>query len=599
MTYCNVLLKRAILILLLISMSLSVHANPIEGPGDMMFYSPPIIAIGAPGELVWYRDANIDIGNGAPDFDAWNVLYHSTNSLGNHNKVTGTVIIPNKAWRGRGGRPVISYAVGTHGLDQRCAPSIQMSYGTDYENVNIREALKKGYAVLVTDNPGYTNGDVPTYLVGGSQARAALDIVKAATEIPGVDIDADSRVAIWGYSQGGQTAAWAGGIHHEYAPNVNLVAIASGGTPADFIDTAHYLNGSIGASFILSAVIGIGEQYPTMLSLPDLLNSEGVDVVDLTKNQCVFESLFEFMNQDTQYFTIDNMDLSTVLAEVPSVKNALQLQDIVGDISVPIYQYHGQADEFIPLEQHYKLKKHYCEKSDDVTFALYPSEHIVTQFQAAPHVLSWLGDRFAGKTMKGSCNVANVDPVSTANPGGGDFVVSLDEWELDASIKLKRLRQTVNLPKDSTFSADTNMTSKTLSGDMKIPEFFTKLWIGLPLDIKLAVIPAEAVSGEASLDDEGMLHLHGKAYADIQVTSAGISFFQIPFGCRTRNPAEFSLDLDGPVSMLGSGDLKFEGTTEFEPMRHCGFFNGLFTALMSGTGQKYTFNVLPPNPVVY
>lgn len=575
------------------------YSSSVEGPDDMTFYSPPLVVTGSPGDLIWYREAVVDIGEGAPSFSSWNVLYHSSDSLGEPNKVTGTVIIPNKTWRGGGDRPVISYAVGTHGLAQHCAPSIQMSLGTDYENVNIREALKKGYAVLVTDNPGYTNGDTPTYLVAESQARAALDIVKAATHLPGVDINIKSRVAVWGYSQGGQTAARAGGIHNEYAPGVNLVAIAAGGTPADFIETAHNLNGSTGASFILSAVVGISEQYPAMLPLDELVSSSGEDVVEVAREQCVFESLFEFMNQNTKGFTVDGMDLETVLEEVPSVKEALQLQNVVGDISVPMYQYHGQADEFIPLEQHYALKKRYCEKTDDVIFALYPSEHIVTQFQAAPHVLSWVDDRFSGKSMKGSCDTTKTDPVSTANPGGSNFIVSLDEWVLDASIKLKTLRQTVALPEDSTFSADTDMTLKSLSGDMDVPEFFTKLWIGLPLDIKLAILPAGSVSGMASLDDEGILHLHGRAYADIKVKSAGISFFQIPFGCRTRSPAEFTLDLDGPVSMLGSGDLEFEGTTEFEPMRHCGLFNGLFTALMSGAGQKYNFNVSPPNPVVY
>jgi len=31
-------------------------------------------------------------------------------------------------------------------------------------------------------------------------------------------------------------------------------------------------------------------------------------------------------------------------------------------------------------------------------------------------------------------------------------------------------------------------------------------------------------------------------------------------------------------------------------MRNCGLFNGLFTVLMSGPGQTYSFNVAPPAP---
>ena len=71
-------------------------------------------------------------------------MYRSTDSLGAENAVTGTVIVPNGIWLGFGGRPVVSYATGTHGLQQGCAPSLQMAAGTDYESENIKAALNEG-----------------------------------------------------------------------------------------------------------------------------------------------------------------------------------------------------------------------------------------------------------------------------------------------------------------------------------------------------------------------------------------------------------------------------------------------------------------------
>ena len=53
-------------------------------------------------------------------------------------------------------------------------------------------------------------------------------------------------------------------------------------------------------------------------------------------------------------------------------------------LNVPMYQYHGQADQFIPLDQAYALKQTYCAKGTKVSFDLYPAEHIATVFQAAP-----------------------------------------------------------------------------------------------------------------------------------------------------------------------------------------------------------------------
>ena len=186
------------------------QAAPMPGPADMSFYTPPVMAGGQHGELIWYRPATVDLGAGAPAASGWNVMYRSTDALGAPNLVTGTVIVPSAAWSGSGARPVVNYAVGTHGLAQKCAPSMQLAAGSDYESANISAALNQGYAVLVTDNPGYTTGDRPTYLAGKAQAHALLDLFTAATQLPDAGITTASKSAIWGYSQGGQTSATAG-----------------------------------------------------------------------------------------------------------------------------------------------------------------------------------------------------------------------------------------------------------------------------------------------------------------------------------------------------------------------------------------------------
>jgi dienelactone hydrolase len=402
----------------------------------MAFYTPPSpLPAGTHGDLIWYRQAALGAA-GTLDADGWNVLYHSVDATGADNVVTGTVLIPKAAWSGKGARPVIGYAVGTHGLAQSCAPSLQLAGGTDYETANLAAALKQGYAVLVTDNPGYTTGDTPTYLAGQAQGHALLDLFKAATQIPSIPLSANAEVAIWGYSQGGQTAAWAGQLQPSYAPGLDLVGVAAGGVPADFITTAAYLNGSAGASFLLGGVIGLSAQYPQQIPLDSLANAQGKAAIAKGKSECVFSALFDFMNKDISEYTVGNQTLQQLEA-VPSINQVLVAQNLGGGkMPVPLYEYMGQADEFIPLDQAETLKQTYCDASGNVTFALYPSEHIVTQFQAAPDVLAWLGDRFAGKSVRGTCRTRKPRPQSTANPGGGDFVVSLDQWPLNATVHL-------------------------------------------------------------------------------------------------------------------------------------------------------------------
>lgn len=575
----------------------TASAAPVEGPADMRFYDAPASVAGQHGDLISYRGTTVNLGAGSPASKAWNVMYQSTDSRGAANVVTGTVIVPTAAWTGGGERPVISYAVGTHGLAQRCAPSLQMSQGKDYESANIAAALKAGYAVLVSDYQGYTNGSVPTYLAGASQGNAVLDIVRAATQVPLSGITSSAKVAIWGYSQGGQSAAWAAQRQAAYAPGVKLMGVAAGGVPADFPTTARYLDGSTGASFLLSGVVGLAQQYPEAIPLDTLANADGKATIARGKTQCVFESLFALQNDKLSQYTVGNQSLDQLLAAKPEINAVVQAQNLGADkVSVPLYQYHGKADEFIPLAQTVALKKKYCGKFSNVTFDTYPSEHIATQFQAAPYVLSWLADRFAGKTTLGTCLTLNAEPKSTAYPPGGNLVVALDKWPLTAYVGLKTLGQTVNLPKESTFTAEADVTQPRLSGTLNVPNFKQTIKIiGLPISVGLQITPVGPTTGTVNLDTEGQLKIRGNAQANITITSV----LGIPFGeCKTEKPVDFPLVFDGPVSSLGNGGLTFQGTTTFPQIKGC-MISAILSAMMSGSGQTYSFTVAPPAPVRY
>ncbi|MCD6061190.1 MAG: Triacylglycerol lipase, partial [Moraxellaceae bacterium] len=575
-------------------------AAPPVSAVDLAFYTAPAIGTSAKGDLLKYRSATVNLGNGAPAVQAWNVLYRSTDSLGAPNVVSGTVIVPATAWSGTGARPIIGYAVGTHGLAQGCAPSLQMARGSDYEAANIAAALKAGYAVLVSDYAGYTTGSSPTYLAGKSQGQAVLDLFRAASLVPGAGLSASAKTAIWGFSQGGQSAAWAGEIKSTYAPGLNLVGIAAGGVPADFINTAGYLDDSTGASFLLGGIIGLATQYPAQIPLDTYTNDAGKAAVAEGKQGCVFDTLFPFMNHAVAEYTVGNKPLNDFFA-IPSINQAVTAQNLgAGKPAAPLLQYHGRADEFIPIAQHVALKRKYCSKFANTTFHVYPSEHIVTQFQAAPTVLSWLADRFAGKTTFGTCFTLAAAPTSTANPGGGDFVVSMKSWPLSGVLNLKTLAQSVTLPEGSTFTADANMTTSALNGSMVVPTFTGNVKVvGLPVDVKLKVVEAAPTTGTVSLDTDGLLHIHGTATVNIEVVSAGASILQLPVGCKTSAPVLMPIDYDGPLASLGNGNLVFNGTTTFPPMQDCGLYTSLFTSLMSGPGQTYTISVKPPAPTTW
>jgi dipeptidyl aminopeptidase/acylaminoacyl peptidase len=132
------------------------------------------------------------------------VHYRSRSVDGSATTISGTLAIP----RGkvpRSGWPVVTWAHGTVGMADRCAPS-RAGTPNRYDSRLLERWLKAGYAVVRTDYEGLgTPGEHP-YLIGVSEGRSVLDMVRAARRL---DPSVGNRVVIAGHSQGGPAALWA------------------------------------------------------------------------------------------------------------------------------------------------------------------------------------------------------------------------------------------------------------------------------------------------------------------------------------------------------------------------------------------------------
>jgi hypothetical protein len=576
----------------------SAAAAPVVGPAGSAFYNAPSpVPSVAHGTLIQYRPAVVNLGGGAPAVSAYDVMYASQDSTGTPDVVTGTVLVPTALWSGSGTRPLITYAPGTQGLAQQCAPSIQMANGTEYENANIAAALKAGYAVSVTDYQGYTTGATPTYIAGQSEGHAVLDAATAAFQIPSIGLSSSTKVAIWGYSQGGQAAAWAGQLESSYSSSLKIAGVAAGGIPGNLATTADYLNGGNGAAFAAMAIVGLATQYPSSIPLASLENPAGAVAIASLKGECVFQALPQFNDDNIDQFTVNNETLDQLLA-TPAISSVVNAQNLgATKIPVPLYQYHGQADEFIPLAQAEALKSQYCSDGSNVTFQLYPSEHIATQFQAASTVLTWLGQRFAGNLVLGNCTEFASKPTSTALPPGGDLTVALNSWALGGSVALSGLGQTIALPSGGTFTATADVTKNTLSGNLSIPTFTAPVKVaGIGTNVTIGIVPTKAATGSVSLDTSGNLHISGTATANIELKSVALGILTLGTGCITSSPVNFPLSFNGPVSSLGDGQLSFSGTTNFPSLTGCGLYNAPLSLLFSTNNNGFTFTVAPPAP---
>ncbi len=188
-------------------------------PYDPAFYdSPSPIPSGPPGQLVRFESMAAPL----PDSQAWRVLYTSTSFDGSPIVVSGMVFAPT-APAPPGGRPVVSWAHPTTGIADKCAPSrIDDPYG---DVQGLQEFLTEGWVVTATDYQGLGTDGMHPYLVGSSEARGTIDIVRAARTMSGVG--ASARYAVFGHSQGGQAVLFVGQTAASYAPELQLVGVAA------------------------------------------------------------------------------------------------------------------------------------------------------------------------------------------------------------------------------------------------------------------------------------------------------------------------------------------------------------------------------------
>lgn len=71
--------------------------------------------------------------------------------------------------------------------------------------------------------------------------------------------------------------------------------------------------------------------------------------------------------------------------------------------TVPVFQPHAQFDEIVALSQADQLHKDWCALGANLTWRTYPGEHALGLVETQGDSLSFLTDRFAGRSTSGNC----------------------------------------------------------------------------------------------------------------------------------------------------------------------------------------------------
>lgn len=358
------------------------------------FYVPPSpLPDGAPGDVIRSRPS--EVGWPSAQAKAWQVMYLSTNALGEPTAMTGTVLVPDGV--DPANAPIVAFGPGTQGAAFRCAPSRMISSGAFYEQAGLNDLLHNGYAVAVPDYEGYRAEPQTTYVTGRSMGAAMIDVVRAAQRLDVAGLSGDAKVAFRGYSQGGGAAAWAGELQPDYAPGLNLVGIAAGGIPADPVQLALHLDGKSGFGVMAYALIGFDNAY-SELNLGSYLNDAGKQAFADMESVCTLRLLVDYAGKSIQDYTH-----TSPLLQPEWVARYKDNTLGANPPAVPMLQYHATRDELVQFGQAKTLRDTYCDAGVALTWQTLDMGHIDAVYHGNDDVLAFLNARMAGEPAASTC----------------------------------------------------------------------------------------------------------------------------------------------------------------------------------------------------
>jgi acetyl esterase/lipase len=356
-----------------------------RNPSVDAFYDPPDDLTAPPGTIL--RSERFDRGIPA-DSQGWKVLYVSTDADGDPIAVSGLVIAPTDPPPGP--RPVLAWSHGTLGIARPCAPSI-----SDEPLAGIPDMvgpLAQGWVITLTDYPGLGTPSPHPYLVGESEGRAVLDSVRALHHLD-TGLELDDRFAIWGHSQGGHAALFAGQLAATYLPEYPLVGVAALAPATTLQDNLAAIDGSeVGNVLTIFTVQSWIDVYPDIPD--DTLIERARGPAERIARAC--------LNQPSRFrIVVNGLTLpSTIVAIDPTTdpvwtarldQNTPEPSGIAG----PLFVAQGLADEIIASDVTAAWTRRRCEAGAPTSWRPYPAvTHLQIVEPGGVDALAWTIDRF-------------------------------------------------------------------------------------------------------------------------------------------------------------------------------------------------------------
>jgi hypothetical protein len=261
---------------------------------------------------------------------------------------------------------------------------------------SIGKLISQGYVVVATDYEGLGTPGTHPYLVGESEARGALDIARAAHQIR--ETAANDTTFVWGQSQGGQAALFAGEIAPTYAPELDLAGVISGAPVTDataMFPAASTIPGTLG--FVVMGLVGLEAAHPEA-KIDTVLTPAAVEQSKIVEQKC-YDAVLSAFKQPVDQVIANNPGTVPPFPELfaaGSPGNVLT--------SAPMFLYQGLSDDvvFKVFTDQYAQKA--CGLGNTIDYRTYSGkDHYEENAAAEKDVLEWMQARLGGIAAPTSC----------------------------------------------------------------------------------------------------------------------------------------------------------------------------------------------------
>jgi uncharacterized membrane protein HdeD (DUF308 family)/alpha-beta hydrolase superfamily lysophospholipase len=385
------------LALVLVAVSAAIHRSAASPDA---FYKPPSTVPRRPGVLL----RSEPFTRGIPkQWRAWRILYTTTRDANVPAIASGLVIASDDLPAGP--RPVIAWAHGTTGVASQCAPSLLPSRWNADVIPGVNQALRRGWVIVATDYVGLGTSGPHPYLIGQGEARSVLDSVRAARQMPQLWLQ--RRTVVWGHSQGGHAALWAGILAPTYAPDVNVIGVAALAPASDLKplvgEVRSTLEGRVLGAYILSAYSDI---YPDV-SFDHYVRPAARVLVREAASRCLdipdaIPSVVTAMLSRQPFYAVD--------PTAGALGRRLAENTPTGAIKVPLLIAQGMDDHLVLPSVQRSYVNQLCHSGQSVEYQTYRRrDHnslIWPGSRLVPRLLAWTQARLAARPSQRRCSVA-------------------------------------------------------------------------------------------------------------------------------------------------------------------------------------------------